>query len=163
MPGLDIVTFAQYNKWANNRLLNTAAQVAQDQLMSAPLLSQKSAFQTLRHMVDIEWSWRLACEGKPATEPLWKIEPLEDLQSVSAYWRAEDDRLLAFVQMLPEDEFERDVTPSWIKQAYPVKHILLHVLNHQTDHRSEVGWHFTKLGYSPGDIGFLDYLDSLRS
>lgn len=163
MAGLDIIAFAHYNKWANGRLLDTAKLVPNDQLMSAPLLSQKSAFQTLRHMLDIEWSWRLACEGKPATEPLWKAEPLEDFPSVNDYWRAEDNRLIAYIETLREIEFERTVTPSWLKQTYSIKNILLHILNHQTDHRSEVGWHFTKLGYSPGDIGFLDYVDSLQS
>jgi uncharacterized damage-inducible protein DinB len=160
MSVVDISALVQYNNWANRRLIDTATHLSADQLMANVSLSNGSAFETLRHMLDVEWSWRLACEGKPATQVLWEIEPLADLQAVTTYWRAEGERLLALVQILSEDAFEREVIPSWSTRSYQIRHILLHILHHATNHRSEVGWYFTRLGHSPGDLEFLDYMDS---
>lgn len=49
------------------------------------------------------------------------------------------------------------------KQSRQVKHILLHILHHATNHRGEVGRYLATLGHSPGDLDFLDYFDSRRA
>jgi len=36
-------------------------------------------------------------------------------------------------------------------------HLLVHVVNHGTQHRSEVAMVLTGLGYSPGDLNMLIY------
>jgi uncharacterized damage-inducible protein DinB len=38
-----------------------------------------------------------------------------------------------------------------------VWHVLLHVLNHNTQHRAEAAAMLTDLGHSPGDIDMLIY------
>ncbi len=162
MNTFDMITYVQYNNWGNERLVAVAEQIPPDQLRTGTL-SKGDAFETLRHVVDVEWSWRMACEEKPATQVLWEIEPLEDLPAVKAYWQAEGERLLAFVRGLSEADFEREVIPSWQDKSAKIKHILMHLVNHGTNHRSELGWYFTSLGYSPGDLDFLDYIATLRT
>ena len=162
MPTFDYITYVQYHIWANNRLLDVAEKIPTEQLMVESGLSFGSAFKTLRHMLDVEWSWRLAAQGQAATTVLWELEPLEDLAAVRAYWRAEGERLLNFVRGLSDEDFEHEVTPSWMQKSYAVKHILIHIVNHATNHRTEIGWYFTRIGHSLGDIEFVEYLDSLR-
>ncbi len=156
---MDYESLVQFNNWANARLLETAAQLTPKQLHSGKL-SKGTGFETLRHVLDVEWSWRMACEEKPASEELWKIEPLEDFAAVRARWEAEGASLLAFVQSLRADDFERVVTPSWEKASYKIDDIIMHIIIHATDHRSELGWFFTGLGHSPGDIEWLGYVDA---
>jgi uncharacterized damage-inducible protein DinB len=43
-----------------------------------------------------------------------------------------------------------DVVPRWL--------IVAHVVNHGTQHRSELARYFTECGHSPGDIDLLDAL-----
>jgi uncharacterized damage-inducible protein DinB len=97
-----------------------------------------------------------------ATTVLWEIEPLEDLTALRAYWQGAAAILLDYVKGLSRDDFEREVIPSWGKNPYKIKHILMHIVDHGANHRSEIGWHFTKLGHSVGDIGFMDYISQTR-
>jgi uncharacterized damage-inducible protein DinB len=163
----DLVTQVEFNNWANQRLLEFAARIPAEQLFATrealgipAQLSNPSAFDTLRHVVDVEWSWRLACQEIPPTKLLWEeeTEPLDDLASVAAYWRAEGERLVAFVNSLAADDLDREVQASWSSRPGAIKHIVMHIVHHGTFHRTELGWYFTALGHSPGDLGFLTYL-----
>ena len=167
MHGIDLVTQVEFNNWGNREILNTAVLLAPEQLFGtrealgvAAQLSNPSAFDTLRHVIDVEWSWRLACEEIPATNLLWEVEPepLDDLQSVAAYWQAEGERLLTYVRSLSAADLDREVTPSWGSRSCRIKDIIMHIVHHGTFHRTELGWYFTALGHSPGDLGFLDSL-----
>jgi hypothetical protein len=55
MTTFDYVTNIQYHNWANERLLATAEKIPHDQLMAGEKLSQGTAFETLRHMLDVDW------------------------------------------------------------------------------------------------------------
>jgi uncharacterized damage-inducible protein DinB len=168
----DLVTQVEYNNWANQQVLNAAARIPAEQLFATrealgvpAQLSNPSAFDTLRHVLDVEWSWRLACQEIPATQLLWEVEtePLDDLASVATYWQAERERLLAFVRSLSQSDIEREVTPSWGKRSCRIEHIVMHIVHHGTFHQTELGWYLTALGHSPGELGFLDYLHAVTS
>ncbi len=151
----DYVTFVEYHDWANAKLLDTAEKIPVEQLMEPKLPSDKTPFELLLHMLDVDWSWRLSCIGKNARKELWLTVPLPDLASVRAYWRDEAAILLEYVRGLSEEELEEEVKPGWMKRTFKRKHIITHIVNHGTEHRTELGWYFTGLGFSPGDLGFL--------
>jgi uncharacterized damage-inducible protein DinB len=155
----DYLSFIEYNNWANQRLLATAAKLSHDQLHSDPSLSQGTAFQTLRHMLDVDWSWRMACEGYDTRRLVWELKPLEDLDVLALAWQTEGKQLLRYVQGLQPEDFEREPAVTWIERPFKIGHMVMHIVNHGTNHRSELGWYFTRCGYSPGDLEFLDYID----
>jgi uncharacterized damage-inducible protein DinB len=159
MPAFDFKTYVEYNNWANQRLLATAAQLPSDALMTDPSLSHGTAFETLRHMLDVEWSWRLACEGQNPPGLVWDVIPLSDFQSLVQAWEIEGQHLLQYVSLLPDEGFERELTPGWMEKPFKVGHMIIHLVNHATNHRSELGWFFTRCGHSPGDLEFINYLD----
>ncbi len=154
---MDYVTFLEYNNWANNRLLDIAEQLPEAQLHSGKL-SRGSAFETLHHMLDAEWSWRVICQNVPPGDPPWTVEALNHLPGLRAYWKEENERLLTFVQTLSEADLEHEAFAFWREQQVKIKYALLHIVNHASNHRCEVGWYFTDLGHSPGDLEFVDYL-----
>lgn len=161
MNNFDYVTHIQYHNWANEQLIATAEKIAHEHLMGGTL-SQGTAFETMRHMLDVDWSWRLACINVVSTQVLWETEPLEDLPALKAYWRGEAQILLDYVRGLSDAALDMEVKPSWMEKRYQVKHILMHIVDHGVNHRSELGWYFTKHGFSVGEIGFLDYINSTR-
>lgn len=156
MP-FDYATFVEYHNWANNRLLDAAEQLPHDDLMTVKLANGNTAFHTLRHMLDVDWSWRLACIGQDGEKVLWELVPLEDMAALRAWWREEASTFLDYVRGLTDAELDEDVTPGWMPNAtFKRKHIITHIVNHGTEHRAELGWYFTGLGHSPGDLGFLE-------
>lgn len=154
----DYATFVEYHNWANEKLLNTAEKIPTDQLINPRLPSDKTPFELLLHMLDVDWSWRLACIGEDGEKELWLLVDFPDLASVRDYWRKEAAILLDYVRGLTPEQLDEDVSPPWMKNAtFKRKHIITHIVNHGTEHRTDLGWYFTSLGHSPGDLGFLEY------
>jgi uncharacterized damage-inducible protein DinB len=154
-----LLPFARFHAWANRRIIDTAASLTDDELRATGPFDHGTAFQTLRHLVDVDWSWREFCTGNDVGESfVWDQVPLDDLASIAAFSAEEDERLAAYVgsldaaalsEHLPLDETHS--VPRWL--------IVAHVVNHGTQHRSELARYLTDLGHSPGELDLLDALE----
>jgi uncharacterized damage-inducible protein DinB len=77
-------------------------------------------------------------------------------------WDEVEAATAAYVATLCESDLARVVSyvnfqgETW---AYPLRQQLLHQVNHATQHRSEVALLLTRLGYSPGWLDLLVYVD----
>jgi uncharacterized damage-inducible protein DinB len=54
----ELLAFVRYHPVANGRILTVAAGLLDDQFRATGKFDHDSAFQTLRHVVDVDWSWR---------------------------------------------------------------------------------------------------------
>lgn len=81
--------------WANDRILTTAADLTDDEFRKDEVLDLGSAFQTIRHLVDVDWSWREGCIGNDVCQTyVWDHGfTLEDLSAPRAFCLDEDVRL----------------------------------------------------------------------
>ena len=156
-----LLAFVRFHAWANDRILTTAAGLSDAEFRRAANLDHGSAFTTLRHLVDVDWSWRELCIGNDVGKTyVWDhgVE-LDDLPAIHAFCLEEDARLRSYVESLHDEALIESVTlgsdpddivPRWL--------IVAHVVNHGTQHRSELARYFTECGHSPGDIDLLDAL-----
>jgi uncharacterized damage-inducible protein DinB len=156
MDAETLLAFVRFHAWANDKILTTAAALSDEELRRSGVLDHDTAFQTLRHLVDVDWSWREICAGNEIGETYaWDVFPLDDLSSIHAFCIEEDARLRDYVASLDfaalteqvgsEDDFSR---PRWL--------IIAHIVNHGTQHRSELARYFTECGHSPGDLDLVD-------
>jgi uncharacterized damage-inducible protein DinB len=147
-----LLTFVRFHAWANDRLMTVAANLSDDEFRRPANLDHGSAFDTLRHLVDVDWSWREFCEGNDVGETyVWdRGLALDDLPALHAYCLDEDARLGAYVgsldgaalaEPLAMSDDPNDVVPRWL--------IVAHVVNHGTQHRSEMARHLTESGARP--------------
>ncbi|HTG46873.1 MAG TPA: DinB family protein [Actinomycetota bacterium] len=159
MDAETLLPFVRFHAWANDRIMTTAAALSDEEFRGPAPLDHGTVVQTLRHLVDVDWSWREFCTGHDVGQAYaWEFFPLEDLAQMHAFSREEDARLRTYVEGLgaaalaepmrldPEDE--TDTVPRWM--------IVAHVVNHGTQHRSEVARFLTDRGHSPGELDLID-------
>ena len=159
MDAESLLAFVRFHAWANDRIMTTAAGLSEEEFRRAALLDHGTAFQTLRHLVDVDWSWREFCTGNDIGQTyVWDHGfVLDDLSAIHGFSLEEDDRLRSYVESLDDaglseplklSEDPDDVVPRWL--------ILAHVVNHGTQHRSELARYLTECGHSPGEFDLVD-------
>lgn len=151
---------AEYNRWANGRLLRKAVHLPPQRLKETCWLSRGSILHTLIHLADAQWFWRLACETGEAPGRSLSETDFADIVALRDFMAAEDDRWVTFVAGLSDSRWLSQHTFSW-GRARPRSRDLwvlaFHTLNHGTHHRAEIGQRLGELGHSPGDLDFLDF------
>jgi uncharacterized damage-inducible protein DinB len=153
----DIRSLFGYNTWANARILDAAARVPAEEFTRAAL-GPCRLHDTLRHILQAEVFWRSEWQAvADASERLPAVFPT--VEALRARWAEEDQALAAFLGTLRDEDLRRPMIappspPETLGQQ------LQHVVNHGTQHRSEVALLLTDLGQSPGDMDFLIYLNS---
>jgi uncharacterized damage-inducible protein DinB len=107
-----------------------------------------------------EWIWRSRWRGVSPTTPLQE----KDYPSVSALrarWREEETAMRDFVRSTSEQDLGRSVSYSRMKggrSSQLLWQLMLHVVNHGTQHRAEAAVLLTDWGHSPGDVDLVVFL-----
>jgi uncharacterized damage-inducible protein DinB len=160
MDAGSLLALVRFHAWANDQILTTMAELSDEEFRRTANLDHGSAFQTLRHLVDVDWSWREALLGNDVGDTFaWDHGfALDDLAAIHAFSREEDARLRSYVESHDDAALAESMKlgpdfarPPWL--------IVAHVVNHGTQHRSELARYLTECGHSPGDLDLLDALE----
>jgi uncharacterized damage-inducible protein DinB len=149
-----------YSAWANARILDTAKQLTPEQFTTSGD-GFNSLRDTLVHTASVQWLW---LERWRETSPpeLWDPVSFADIGALRTRWEEVEAATSEYVDTLREPDLGRVVSyvnfqgECW---AYPLWQQLLHQVNHATQHRSEAALLLTRLGYSPGWLDLLVYVD----
>ena len=156
-----ILELYAYSAWANARILETAGQLTREQFTTQGDGSD-SIRDTLVHTASAQWLWLERWRGTSPAE-LWDPIDFPDVTALRTRWDQVEEATSDYLGMLRESELVRVV--SYVnfqgeRWAYPLWQQLLHQGNHATQHRSEAALLLTRLGYSPGWLDLLVYVDS---
>ena len=158
----EVLHLYDYNYWANARTLDTASAVDRDVLARPAGLAHGSMFGTLAHVLAGEWVWRVRCQEGQSPGALPAFSSLPDLPALRLHWAGEERAMRLYLKGLSDSDLERVVryrsTLDTREHATPLWQILLHLVNHGTQHRAEVGVELTRVGRSPGDIDYIVYI-----
>jgi uncharacterized damage-inducible protein DinB len=165
MDQLQAVTLVEYNAWANRRILSKISRIPLSGFTAETFLSHKSILETVVHIVDTQWYWREGAQtGNLPVEALTP-EIFSSLPALWRRWKEEDELLRKYVTRLKPDEINSPVTIQWPRarpRSRALWQILIHIVNHGTQHRSELGLHLATLSKSPGDLDFMKYVSRLH-
>jgi uncharacterized damage-inducible protein DinB len=160
----DILLLYKYNHWANERILDAAAQVTGEQFLAPASYPHGGLRSTLTHTLFAECIWRTRWLGE---SPAQRIKPEEfpTFNSLRARWQEEEKLLMAFVDDLTDENLNNTFSYKTTKDE-PVEKILwqmmAHVVNHGTQHRSEAAAMLTELGHSPGDLDLIIFIHEMK-
>ena len=156
----DVVTFYRYSDWARQRVLAQAARVSPEQYVAPAPVPQGSLRGTLVHTLAAEVAWRRRWHGdSPAA--LLNESDLPTFEVLHGRWEQETQALQDFVAALTDDDLNRTIhykTTRGSPMANVLWHLMAHVVNHGTQHRSEAAMLLTSYGFSPGDLDLMVFL-----
>lgn len=156
----DIQTLIDYHYWANQRILDQAARLTQEQYTAPANVPFGSLRGTLVHMLSAEWVWRSRCqEGVSPTAMLAEAD-YPTFADLTTYWREHEAAMRGYVASLTDADLAATMHYHSTKgdpASMRLDMILAHVVNHGTQHRSEVAILLTDYGYSPGNLDFIYY------
>ena len=172
----EIKLLYDYNDWADARILAACARVGPEQY-TAPTsfgTGRGGLRATMVHMLDNIWQQRITFEGyykEPlADEAAYDATELHEdafptLSVLRERWMTEQREMRAYIDTLTEDTLNgmiRYVIPGAVRE-HGVWQILVDVILHSIQHRSEAAALLTGYGQSPGDFDFSMFLNERAS
>lgn len=157
----DLNMLYAYHYWARDQVLEAARNLSQAGLTAPSSMSFDSLLGTLTHILNAEWIWRKRCQENISPDSMALEELVTDFESLLKTWSAEETRMRAYLRDLEGADLGRVVKYTRLSGPEGVNilwHILVHVVNHGTQHLAEVASVLTELGHSPGDIDLVIYL-----
>lgn len=152
-------TFARYNQWANRRLYDAAALLSDAEYRADTGAYFKSMHGTLNHLLTTDRIWMRRFTGTGEAPERLDTILHERLNDLAAARRAEDRRIVTWMDGLGEDalagviRYRRVSTPEEFVQ--PLMPALDHWFNHQTHHRGQAHMVLTSLGKSAPEFDLL--------
>ncbi|CAN5709144.1 hypothetical protein BH23CHL5_BH23CHL5_15950 [soil metagenome] len=161
-----VVDIHRHSAWANGQILNAAEQLSPEQLRT-PLGegSFGDFLATLVHTFDAQQSWfERATKGRSG--PALDLESFSQIADLREVWEALDAEMETYLSGLNERALIEQVpyrSHYGSEGVYSRRDMMLHQAVHAHQHRAELALTLSKLGHSPGELDFLDYIEFAAS
>jgi uncharacterized damage-inducible protein DinB len=163
----DIRLLYEYDRWANNRVLQAASTLSAEEFTRDLGGSLRSARDTLVHIIGGEWIWLAYWKGpsyssafltdlRSRREVLFNPDVFPNVASVQSKWAEIEKEQTEFVNQLTNELLER-MLPFRTTQI-SLAHLMQHLANHSTYHRGQVALMMRQLGTEPLATDFHVFL-----
>jgi len=154
----DVALLYEYDRWANNRVLQACSGLSNEQFTRDLGSSFSSVRDTLVHIFAGEWGWlQYWKEASPDSvfvahmmarrKILFDPTAFPDIDSVRLKWVEVEKEQIEFVHVLTDERLERMI-PVRTTQVRLI-HLIQHVANHSTYHRGQISLMTRQLGAVP--------------
>lgn len=154
----DIQLLFEYDRWANNRVLESAGALSAEQFTRDLGGSFRSVRDTLLHIIGGEWGWLTYWKAPSHSaafladlwdrhDSLFRPDAFSDLATVRLKWAEVEKEQTEFANCLT-DEALRKMLPCRKTQVSLV-HLIQHLANHSTYHRGQIALMMRQLDARP--------------
>jgi uncharacterized damage-inducible protein DinB len=167
----DIQLLYEYDRWANNRVLQAASTLGVEQFTRDLGGSFPSVRDTLLHIISGGWGWLVywkesshgpafLADLRSRRDALFNPAAFPDIASVQLKWIGVEKELASFVNQLTDEALARmlPVRNTQISLA----HLMQHLANHSTYHRGQVALMMRQLNVEPLPTDFHVFLVERR-
>ena len=163
----DIQLLYEYDRWANNRVLQAASTLSAEEFTRDLGGSFRSVLDTLVHIVGSERTWLTYWkEPSPSSafltdlwtrhDALFSPNAFPDLAAVQLKWAEVEREQVDFVNRLTNESLGR-MLPVRTTQI-SLAHLMQHLANHSTYHRGQVALMMRQLAAEPLATDFAMFL-----
>lgn len=154
----EIQSLYEYACWATALLLDKAEEITPEQFVAPTSFPWVSIRGTLAHILSAQdvWRWRMAEGVSPTT--LRDFAEYTTLPELRGAYAEMEGRWRGYLASLTEEQLAATVAWKNTKgneATAPLWQVLTHLVNHSTQHNSEVAQMLTELGHSPGNIDLI--------
>jgi uncharacterized damage-inducible protein DinB len=156
-----ITALFEYNTWANDKIMEKAVQMGEDQLTAPTGHSHGSLRELILHMMRTEWVWRNLCQFGAITQAPPHRGDMPTLDAIQDRWAQEDELMRTYLEGLNDADLKKTISLKdrlGNTHSYDLWGMLMHLLLHSMQHRSEVAAILTGYDHSPGDLDLIFFL-----
>ena len=133
----------EYERWATRRVLSAAEGVDDETWRRTNVVAERGLGGILVHHYGAAVRWRIAFQSQGDDQgPEPEQEPLPAFDQLRGWWESEWAATDAWLATLTDD------FPGYVFDGVPVWQMLIHVINHGTQHRSEAAALLSAAGHS---------------
>ena len=168
----DIQLLFEYDRWANNRVLQASGALSAEQFTRDLGGSFRSVRDALLHIIGGDWGW-LTYWKEPSHTPefladlwnrhdtLFRPDAFPDLATVRLKWAEVEKEQTEFVSSVTEEALSKMLPIR--KTQLSLAHLMQHLANHSTYHRGQIAMMTRQLGAKPLATDFHLFLAEGRS
>jgi len=160
MRHAEVGELIEYLYWVRDSILEAAAALTESEFRSVDAVTTRDLRATLVHQLENEWAWRIRLsEG---AFPVGDVAPTDypNFDALVDHWRREERDLRAWFATISDRDLASP--PPGDGDALALWRYLVYVVNHGTQQFTEASLLLTRLGHSPGEIGYLAFCSGPR-
>ncbi len=163
----DIQLMYEYDRWANNRVLQAASALNDEEFTRDLGGSFRSVRDTLVHIIGGEWIWlaywnepfhssTLLTQLRTQREVLFRPDAFPNIAMVRLKWAEVEKEQIEFVNRVTNEVLEKMLP--FRATHVRLAHLTQHLANHSTYHRGQVALMMRQLGARPMATDFHVFL-----
>jgi len=163
----DMRLLYQYDRWANNRVLQATSRLSAEEFTRDLGGSFRSVRDTLVHIIGGEWIWLRYWKEPPTNSALltslrtrrdllFNPDSFPNVATVQLKWAEVENEQNEFVNGLTDELLERMLP--FRATHVSLAHLMQHMANHSTYHRGQVALMMRQLGAEPVATDFHVFL-----
>ena len=151
--------FYNYHFAENRKVLEHVASLTFEQFTQPIGYSHGSIREQIVHLLDVEDVWFGELRGAQPAEPLPETVTADDRDTIRAHWDKVEGNIRAYIANLEDDFlFSKPITDPEEDKNLIVWQVLLHVVNHATDHRAQLLRALHDLGVDTKSQDYIFYV-----
>lgn len=155
-----IKTFTQYHLDLIGKVWDSIDHITEDQFHADDAYSRGSIRNLMVHLANTDSNWLAGLKNIPESEdpPRKSYEEYSDRASARLYWNQVSQELAAYVESLTASELHENP----VDIPFSRWQVLLHVINHGTDHCSTVLQRLHEFGAPTFEQDFIYWLQKRK-
>ena len=157
MTRTELDTHLRFSAWATKRLLEAAAALPPEELRRDRGSSHRSIEETLAHGFQADRAWLSRLTENPHRMAMKDPEEVHDLAFLQREWPLLHEKWLAWAGSAIADDVIWYKNLAGREFQNPVWQIVLHVVNHATQHRGQVSAMLRMAGVTPPSTDLIGF------